>query len=128
MELIITVGRRKTSVARVFLKKGKGEIMVNDKALNTYFPIPYFQQAVVKPLTVTELANEFDIKVNVQGGGVKGQAEATQLGIARALVKFNAELKPILRTNRLMTRNAAEVERKKPGRRKARRSTQFSKR
>jgi small subunit ribosomal protein S9 len=128
MELIITVGRRKTSVARVFVRKGKGEIMVNDKALNTYFPIDYFQQAVIRPLAVTEMTAAFDITVNVKGGGVRGQAEATQLGIARALVKFNAELKPILRTNNLMTRNAAKVERKKPGRRKARRSTQFSKR
>ena len=128
MELIVTVGRRKTSVARVFMKKGNGTIVVNDRPLATYFPIPYYQQAVVKPLTVTEMSNHMDIQVNVQGGGVKGQAEAVQLGIARALVKFNEELKPTLRSHNLMTRNAAEVERKKPGRRKARRSTQFSKR
>ncbi len=127
MELINAVGRRKTSVARVFMKKGTGAIMVNDREMNAYFPA-LMQISVTKPLQVAELTTEFDIQLNCTGGGVKGQAEAAQLAIARALVKYNAELKPALRANNLMTRNSAKVERKKPGRRKARRSTQFSKR
>jgi small subunit ribosomal protein S9 len=128
MEIINAVGRRKAAVARVFLKKGKGEIIVNQKSIAEYFPVMYNQMAVLKPLQITESSKEFDIQLNCDGGGVKGQAEAAQLAIARALVKFNAEWKPALRANNCMTRNAAEVERKKPGHRKARRSTQFSKR
>ncbi len=128
MEVINAVGRRKASVARVFMSKGKGEILINNKSLNDYFPIMFHQNSVLKPLQITESAKEFDIKLNCDGGGVKGQAEAAQLAIARALVKFNAEWKSALRTANCMTRNSKEVERKKPGRRKARRSSQFSKR
>ncbi len=128
MEQIHAIGRRKSSVARVFLTKGTGEITVNDRPFEHYFPMPQVQNSVTRPLHVVELLKEFNITVNVDGGGFKGQAEATQLGIARALVKSNADLKPALRANGLMTRNPAEVERKKPGKRKARRSTQFSKR
>ena len=128
MEVINAVGRRKASVARVFMSKGKGEILINEKSLADYFPIMFHQNSVLKPLQITESAKEFDIKLNCDGGGVKGQAEAAQLAIARALVKFNAEWKSALRTAKCMTRNSKEVERKKPGRRKARRSSQFSKR
>jgi small subunit ribosomal protein S9 len=128
MEVINAVGRRKASVARVFMSKGKGEILINEKSLADYFPIMFHQNSVLKPLQITESAKEFDIKLNCDGGGVKGQAEAAQLAIARALVKFNAEWKSALRTGNCMTRNSKEVERKKPGRRKARRSSQFSKR
>ncbi len=128
MEVINAVGRRKASVARVFMSKGKGEILINEKSLADYFPIMFHQNSVLKPLQITESAKEFDIKLNCDGGGVKGQAEAAQLAIARALVKFNAEWKSALRTANCMTRNSKEVERKKPGRRKARRSSQFSKR
>lgn len=128
MEVINAVGRRKSSVARVFMSKGKGEILINNKSLVDYFPIMFHQNSVLKPLQVTESAKDFDIKLNCDGGGVKGQAEAAQLAIARALVKFNAEWKSALRTANCMTRNSKEVERKKPGLRKARRSSQFSKR
>ena len=128
MEVINAVGRRKASVARVFMSKGKGEILINEKSLADYFPIMFHQNSVLKPLQITESAKEFYIKLNCDGGGVKGQAEAAQLAIARALVKFNAEWKSALRTANCMTRNSKEVERKKPGRRKARRSSQFSKR
>jgi small subunit ribosomal protein S9 len=128
MEIINAVGRRKSAVARVFIKKGKGEVIVNDRPLAEYFPVSFNQMSVLKPLQVTESITTFDIMLNCDGGGFKGQAEAAQLAIARALVKYNAEWKPVLRANHCMTRNAAEVERKKPGHRKARRSTQFSKR
>ena len=128
MEVINAVGRRKTSVARIFMSKGKGEILINEKSLADYFPVMFHQNSVMKPLQVTEMVSEFNIKLNCTGGGVKGQAEAAQLAIARALVKYNAELKPTLRTNNCMTRNSKEVERKKPGLRKARKSSQFSKR
>jgi small subunit ribosomal protein S9 len=128
MELIVTVGRRKTSVARVFMKKGTGNIVVNDRPLATYFPIPYYQQAVVKPLTVTEMSNDMDIQVNVQGGGVKGQAEAVRLGISKALCELSAENRPLLKPAGLLTRNPKMVERKKPGQKKARKRFQFSKR
>jgi small subunit ribosomal protein S9 len=128
MEIINALGRRKSSVARVYLKKGTGEIVVNERPFAHYFPMMQTQLSIMRPLNVTELSKEFDIMLRIDGGGFKGQAEAAQLAIARALIKLNAELKPTLRTNGLVTRNPAEVERKKPGKRKARRSTQFSKR
>lgn len=123
-----TVGRRKTSVARVFIKKGKGTVMVNGKELAEYFPLKYMQDNALSPLRLTETASNFDFKINVQGGGVKGQVEAIRLGIARALVVENEELKPTLKKARLLTRDARVVERKKTGLRKARKQEQFSKR
>lgn len=128
MDKLNAVGRRKSAVARVFLTKGKGNITVNGKELKQYFCVPFMQDQVVMPLQALEVSNDFDIVVNVQGGGIKGQAEATRLSIARALVKVNEEWKPALKAKGLLTRDSREVERKKYGLRKARRATQFSKR
>src|SRR5690606_33828335 len=115
-------------VARVYLTKGTGEITINGKEYKNYFPIIYLQNQVELPLKTIEASEAYDIKVNVKGGGPKGQAEAVKLGIARALVDFNEEFKPLLKKQGLMTRDPRMVERKKFGKRKARRSTQFSKR
>ncbi|HWA32666.1 MAG TPA: 30S ribosomal protein S9 [Cyclobacteriaceae bacterium] len=128
MEIINTIGRRKTSIARVYVKPGKGTITVNDRELKDYFTSEIQQITVKQALTVSKADGNYDISVNVEGGGNKGQAEAIRLGIARALVKINAESKPALRKEGLMTRDSRMVERKKPGRRKARRRFQFSKR
>ncbi len=122
------VGRRKEAVARVYLNKGAGSITVNEKEYKKYFPIMYLQNQVELPLKVTETLTSFDIVINVQGGGPKGQAEAIKMGIARALVEVNPEYKPLLKKDGLMTRDSRSVERKKFGKRKARRSFQFSKR
>lgn len=122
------IGRRKEAVARVYLQKGSGNITVNGKDYKSYFTLIYLQNQVELPLKTIENVDGFDIVVNVTGGGPKGQAEATKLGIARALVEFNAELKPTLKGEGLMTRDPRSVERKKFGKRKARRSFQFSKR
>lgn len=122
------VGRRKEAVARVYLSKGVGNISVNDKEYKAYFPIMYLQNQVELPLKTIEALEAFDIVVNVAGGGPKGQAEAIKLGIARALCAENAEYRPMLKAAGLMTRDARSVERKKFGKRKARRSFQFSKR
>lgn len=121
-------GRRKSSVARVFLAKGKGQIIVNDKAYEEYFSRPTHCMVVRQPLELTEHLSSFDIKVNVLGGGESGQAGAVKHGITRALIDFNPELKPVLSKAGLVTRDAREVERKKCGLRKARRRKQFSKR
>ncbi len=128
MEIINTIGRRKTSIARVYMKPGKGTITVNDRELKDYFTSEIQQITVKQALTISKADGNYDISVNVEGGGNKGQAEAIRLGIARALVKINAESKPALRKEGLMTRDSRMVERKKPGRRKARRRFQFSKR
>lgn len=128
MEVINTIGRRKTSVARVYVKPGKGEVKVNDKALAAYFLSEIHQTLVKQPLAAVKSEAEYDINVNVEGGGIRGQAEAVRLGIARALVQLNAEHKPTLRKEGLLTRDSRMVERKKYGRRKARRRFQFSKR
>ena len=128
MEVINALGRRKTAIARVYLKKGKGNIVVNDKDYKQYFPITTLQTSVTKPLSLTNSAADFDVTVNVEGGGITGQAEAISLGIARALVEYNAENKPALRAAGLMTRDPRMVERKKFGHKKARKSFQFSKR
>jgi len=128
MEIINTIGRRKTSIARVYVKPGKGTITVNDRELKEYFTSEILQITVKQALTISKAEGNYDITVNVEGGGNKGQAEAVRLGIARALVKINAELKPPLRKEGLVTRDSRMVERKKPGRRKARRKFQFSKR
>jgi len=128
MEIINTIGRRKTSIARVYVKPGKGTITVNDRELKDYFTSEILQITVKQALTISKVEGNYDITVNVEGGGNKGQAEAIRLGIARALVKINTELKPPLRKEGLVTRDSRMVERKKPGRRKARRKFQFSKR
>lgn len=122
------VGRRKEAVARVYISKGTGKITVNDKDYKAYFPIMYLQNQVELPLKTIEAVDSFDIVINVQGGGPKGQAEAIKLGIARALCELNADYRPALKKEGLMTRDSRSVERKKFGKRKARRSFQFSKR
>ncbi|MBS1558768.1 MAG: 30S ribosomal protein S9 [Bacteroidetes bacterium] len=128
MEIINTIGRRKTSVARVYVKPGKGQIVVNDRELKEYFPSEILQTTVKQALTLSKAEGDYDVDVNVEGGGSKGQAEAIRLGIARALVKINTENRPALKKEGLLTRDSRMVERKKPGRRKARRRFQFSKR
>ena len=128
MEIINTIGRRKTSIARVYVKPGKGVITVNDRELATYFTSEIHQTCVKQAMTVTKTDGSYDVTVNVEGGGNKGQAEAIRLGIARALVTINAENRAPLRKEGLLTRDSRMVERKKPGRRKARRKFQFSKR
>ena len=122
------VGRRKEAVTRVFLSKGEGKITVNDKDYKVYFPLVYLQNQVEMPLKTIEALDKYDVKINATGGGIKGQAEAAKLGIARALVEMNPEFRPALKAAGHMRRNPAGVERKKPGRKKARRSFQFSKR
>ena len=121
-------GRRKSAIARVFLKAGTGDIVVNDKPIDVFFSRETGRMVVRQPLVLTDRLNSFDIMVNVCGGGESGQAGAVRHGIARALVEFDAALKPILKKAGLMTRDAREVERKKVGLRKARRRKQFSKR
>lgn len=128
MDVINAVGRRKNAVARVFLKKGKGTITINGKDYKDYISVSHLLHNITDPLEIVGMTTDFDIEVNATGGGVKGQAEAIRLGIARALVEFNAELKPALRAKGFMTRDSRMVERKKFGLRKARRATQFSKR
>lgn len=128
MEVINTIGRRKAAIARVYLSDGKGQIMVNNKDFREYFPTGTLQYIVQQPLNLLNVTDKYDVKVNLTGGGVKGQAEALRLGIARALVKLNEEDKAILRTNGFLTRDPREVERKKPGQPKARKRFQFSKR
>jgi len=122
------VGRRKEAVTRVFLTKGDGKITVNDKDYKVYFPLVYLQNQVELPLKTIEASEKFDVKINATGGGVKGQAEAAKLGIARALLEVNPEFRPALKAAGLLRRDPRGVERKKPGRKKARRSFQFSKR
>ena len=122
------VGRRKEAVTRVFLSKGDGKITINGKDYKTYFPLVYLQNQVEAPLNTTESNNKFDIVINATGGGVKGQAEAAKLGIARALLEVSADYRPVLKAAGLLKRDPRSVERKKPGRKKARRSFQFSKR
>jgi len=124
----IGVGRRKASIARVFLKSGSGKILVNNKDYKDAFTVTHITDQIELPFKITETEGMFDVKVNVKGGGIKGQAEAIKLGIARALVKENEEYKPMLKKEGLMTRDARKVERKKPGFVKARKKTQFSKR
>ncbi len=122
------LGRRKTSVARVWLKPGGGEWSVNGRSLDDYFPRHSHQQHVQEPLIATELQNRFDVKVNVDGGGQTGQAGAVRMALARAVVKYDEELRGKLRERNLLTRDPREVERKKPGQPGARKRFQFSKR
>jgi small subunit ribosomal protein S9 len=128
MQIINTIGRRKTSIARIYLTPGKGDIKVNDRELKEYFLSEIHQTTVKQAFASVKVENQYDVTVNVEGGGVKGQAEAVRLAIARALVQANVEHKPTLRKEGLLTRDSRMVERKKPGRRKARRKFQFSKR
>lgn len=121
-------GRRKNAVARVFIKPGKGDIIVNDKPVDVYFSRETGRMVVRQPLELTETMGKFDIMVNVQGGGESGQAGAVRHGITRALIDFDETLRPVLRVAGLVTRDAREVERKKVGLRKARKRKQFSKR
>ena len=128
MEVVNAIGRRKAAVARVFVKEGAGKIVINKRDLEVYFPSSMLQYIVNQPLNVVNALGKYDIKVNLQGGGFNGQAEALRLAIARALVKINAEDKPALKAAGLLTRDARVVERKKPGQPKARKRFQFSKR
>ncbi len=128
MEQINAIGRRKSSVARVYLKKGTGKITINKRDLENYFPSAMLQYVVKQPLELLGVAGEYDIKANLDGGGFTGQSQALRLAIARALVKVNAEDKKALRSQGFLTRDSREVERKKPGQPKARRRFQFSKR
>lgn len=128
METINTIGRRKASVARIFLSKGKGNIEVNGRPYDEYFPVRHIQMRLLHPFKFAEIDNEFDIQVNVDGGGFKGQAEAIRLGIARALVELDEDLRKKLKDKKLLTRDSRVVERKKYGKPKARKSFQFSKR
>ncbi len=128
MESVNAVGRRKAAVARVIVKEGNGQITINKRPLEKYFPSSILQYIVKQPLTTLDVAEKYDIKVNLDGGGYKGQAEALRLAIARALVKINPEDKHTLRVEGFMTRDPRVVERKKPGRPKARKRFQFSKR
>jgi small subunit ribosomal protein S9 len=123
-----TVGRRKRSVARVLLSPGKGEWKVNGRPMADYFPRPTHQIRLLEPLKVTGQEGIFDVTVRVRGGGLSGQSDAVRLGLARALVKHDEEHRPALREKGLLTRDARQVERKKPGRPKARKRFQFSKR
>ncbi|WP_276479791.1 30S ribosomal protein S9 [Paraflavitalea pollutisoli] len=122
------VGRRKEAVTRIFLSKGNGKITVNDKDYKEYFALVYLQNQVELPLKTVQSLDKFDVKINAAGGGMKGQAEAAKLGIARALVELNAELRPALKAAGVLKRDPRSVERKKFGHKKARRSYQFSKR
>jgi len=122
------VGRRKEAVTRVFLSKGQGNITVNDKDYKVYFSLQYLQNQVELPLKTVHQLDKFDVKINAAGGGVKGQAEAAKLGIARALVELNPEFRPALKAVGVLKRDPRSVERKKFGHKKARRSYQFSKR
>ncbi len=128
MEVANTLGRRKTAVARVYVQKGTGVIVINHKDYKAYFTTSALQYKITQAFSVTKTLNEFDVKVNVKGGGVTGQAEAVRLAIARALVEIDANHKPLLKADSLMTRNPKMVERKKPGQKKARKRFQFSKR
>lgn len=128
MEVINAIGRRKAAIARVYVSEGTGKIVINKRELDNYFPSSILQFVVKQPLTKLDVASKYDIKINLNGGGFKGQAEAARLGIARALVKINPEDKPALRSEGFMTRDPRVVERKKPGQPGARRKFQFSKR
>jgi small subunit ribosomal protein S9 len=123
-----SVGRRKEAVTRIFISKGTGSITVNDKDYKTYFPLVYLQNQVERPLKTIDAIDKFDVKINAAGGGVKGQAEAAMLGIARVLLELNPDFRPALKGAGLLKRDPRSVERKKFGKKKARRSFQFSKR
>lgn len=128
MDVVNAIGRRKAAVARVFVSEGSGKIVINKRELENYFPSSILQFVVKQPLNKLDVLDKYDIKINLDGGGYKGQSEAARLAIARALVKINPEDKPALRAEGFMTRDPRVVERKKPGQPKARKRFQFSKR
>lgn len=128
MEVINAIGRRKSAVARIYLKEGTGKITVNKKDIKDYFPLSILQYVVKQPLELLEAEGKYDIKANLDGGGFTGQSQALRLAIARALVKINADDKKTLKDHGFLTRDSRAVERKKPGQPKARRHFQFSKR
>jgi len=128
MEVVNALGRRKAAVARVYFKEGKGNITINNREFKNYFPQETLQYVVLQPLNLLNVLEQYDIKVNLDGGGFNGQAEAVRLAFSRALVKIDAENKPELKKAGFMTRDPREVERKKPGQPKARKRFQFSKR
>ncbi|MBI2968521.1 MAG: 30S ribosomal protein S9 [Bacteroidetes bacterium] len=127
-DTIRTIGRRKASVVRLFLKKGSGIIRINNREVKNYFPTSILQYKVNQPITVAGVAGAYDIDARIEGGGTTGQAEALRLAIARALVKVNPELKPKLKSEHFLTRDPRKVERKKFGKKKARKGFQFTKR
>ncbi|MDR1724324.1 MAG: 30S ribosomal protein S9 [Tannerella sp.] len=128
MEVVNAIGRRKAAVARVYVKEGSGAITINNRELTNYFPSSILQYVVKQPLNTLNVAEQYDVKVNLFGGGFKGQSEAARLAITRALIKINPESKPALKAEGFVTRDPRAVERKKPGRPKARKRFQFSKR
>ena len=128
MESVNAIGRRKAAVARVYLSDGKGKITVNERDYKEYFGAETLQYVITQPLAALNATDKYDIKINLDGGGFRGQAEAIRLGITRALIQVDAENKTILKSNGFVTRDPREVERKKPGRPKARKRFQFSKR
>ena len=128
MDMINTIGRRKASVARIYLTKGEGKITVNGREFTDYFPQKHMQNVILAPFTTVEAENIYDLNVNVAGGGYKGQAEATRMAIARALVELNAAFRKPLKDKKFLMRDSRVVERKKYGKPKARKSFQFSKR
>ena len=128
MEIINTLGRRKTSVARVYLKEGKGQFTINNKDAKEYFPLSQFQFKLNQPFALSETEGKFDVSVNVKGGGITGQVEAIRLGVSRALLQVDEAHRAALKKEGLLTRDPRMVERKKPGQKKARKKFQFSKR
>ncbi len=128
MEVVNSLGRRKTAIARIYVKDGNGSITVNKRDYKEYFPTSILQYVVDQPFNLTETAGKYDIKVNLTGGGIKGQAEALRLAISRALIKIDPEYRGVLKENGLLRRDPRMVERKKPGQPKARKKFQFSKR
>ena len=128
MEIIHTIGRRKASVARIYMSKGKGNITVNGKDFKEYFPVDTMQYKLEQPFNITDLAGKFDVKVNVNGGGTTGQAEAIRLAISRALCELDPENRVSLKSEGMLTRDSRVVERKKPGQKKARKKFQWVKR
>ncbi len=128
MEVINVIGRRKSAIARIYLSEGTGKVTVNKRDYKEYFPTGTLQYIVTQPFSVLDCADKYDVKVNLGGGGIKGQAEALRLAIARALVKVDEENRKVLKAEGFMTRDPREVERKKPGQKKARKKFQFSKR
>jgi len=128
MDTIHTIGRRKASVARIYMSKGKGKITVNGKDFKDYFPVDTMQYKLEQPFNIADLTGKFDVKVNVNGGGTTGQAEAIRLAISRALCELDAENRMVLKADGLLTRDSRVVERKKPGQKKARKKFQWVKR
>ena len=128
MDIIHTIGRRKASVARIYMSKGKGNITVNGKDFKEYFPVDTMQYKLEQPFNIADLSGKFDVKANVDGGGTTGQAEAIRLAISRALCELDIENRPALKAEGLLTRDARVVERKKPGQKKARKKFQWVKR